>query len=101
MALLGRKMLPAQPSAERAEVLRQAGGDLVHMYQLGERLFRARIPKKSFLSERKLADSKLRGYGLNLVAVERDGTTFLNPTPDFVLQMGDVMLLEGRLEEFR
>ncbi len=101
MALVGRKMLPAQPSAERAEVLRQAGGDLIHMYQLGERLFRARIPEKSFLSGRKLAESKLRENGLNLVAVERNGANFLNPTPDFVLQTEDVMLLEGKLEEFR
>lgn len=102
MTLIGRRMLPTQPSKERAEVLRQAGGDLVMMYQLGERLFRARIPAGSFLDSRKLSESTLRDkYGLNLVAVERDDRTIIGPTPDFVFHYGDVMLLAGKLEEFK
>jgi di/tricarboxylate transporter len=102
MALIGRRMLPAQPSAERAAVLHQAGGDLLQTYQLGERLFRARIPEGSFLIEKKVADSTLRDkYNLNVVAVEREEKTILNPSPEFVLRTGDVMLLAGRLEEFR
>ncbi|HLD92804.1 MAG TPA: SLC13 family permease [Anaerolineales bacterium] len=102
MTLIGRKLLPAKPSKERAEVLRQAGGDLVLMYQLGERLFRARIPHGSFLVDRRISESALRDkYGLNLVAVERDDKTILGPTPDFAFKEGDVMLLAGRLEEFR
>lgn len=101
MTLVGRRMLPTQPSAERAEVLRQAGGDLVLTYHLGERLFRARIPQGSYLIDRELAQSRLRDFGLNLVAVERAGKTLLHPAPDFIFQEEDVMLLEGRLEEFR
>lgn len=102
MTLVGRKLLPAKPSKDRAEVLREAGGDLVAMYQLGERLFRARIPYGSYLINRRVADSTLRDkYGLNLVAVERGEKTILGPSPDFVLDQGDVMLLAGRLEEFR
>jgi len=102
MTFVGRRMLPTDPSKERAEVLKQAGGDLVLMYQLGERLFRARIPENSFLVGRTLAESMLRDrYGLNLVAVERGERTTLGPTPEFVFQQGDIMLLTGRLEEFR
>ena len=56
MALWGRKMLPAEPTAERAEVVRQAKSDLLLMYQLGERLFRAWIPAGSILINRLLAD---------------------------------------------
>jgi di/tricarboxylate transporter len=49
-----------------------------------------------------LAASTLRDkYGLNLVAVERDGGTILDPTPDFAFQRGDIMVLAGRLEEFQ
>ena len=102
MTLWGRRLLPAEPPPERAEVIRQAQSDLLQMYHLGERLFRARIPEGSYLVDKKLAESMLREkYRLNLVAIERNGGTVLAPVPDFVFQEGDVMLLEGRLEEFR
>ena len=102
MTLWGRRMLPKGPSAERVEVTRQAERDLLRMYRLDERLFRARVPAGSFLIDRRLIDSNLREkYGLNVVAIERDGGNILAPMPDFTLEQGDVMLLEGRLEEFR
>ncbi len=102
MVLLGRRLLPKEKPAERGEVLRQAEMDLLSTYDLSERLFRARIPAGSILNNRMLAESTLREkYGLNVVAVERDGEKVIGPLPDFVFQQGDVMLLEGRLEEFR
>jgi di/tricarboxylate transporter len=102
MALWGRKMLPAKPSAEREAVVRQAENDLLTTYHLGERLFRARIPSGSYLIDRRLADSTLREkYGVNVVAIERNGGTVLSPAPDFVFQKDDVLLLEGRLDEFK
>jgi len=102
MVLWGKRMLPTESSAERAQVIHQAESDLLTMYQLGERLFRARVPLGSYLIDRTLAESTLREkYGLNVVAIERNGGTILAPTPDFVFQGGDIMLLEGRLEEFR
>jgi di/tricarboxylate transporter len=102
MVLVGRRMLPKERPAARNEVLRQAEMDLLSTYHLSERLFRARIPVGSILNDRKLAESNLRDkYGLNVVAIERNNEKILAPLPDFVIQQGDVMLLEGRLEEFR
>ncbi len=102
MVLIGRRMLPKERPSERGEVLRQAEIDLLSTYHLDERLFRARIPSGSILNQRKLAESNLREkYGLNVVAVERNGEKVLAPLPDFVLRQDDVMLLEGRLEDFR
>jgi len=102
MGFIGRRLLPKEPPAERAEVIRQAQTDLLTTYHLGERLFRARIPQSSALIEKPLSESTLREkYGLNVIAVERNGALMLAPVPDFVLRQGDVMLLEGRLEEFR
>jgi len=102
MVLIGRRMLPKEKPAERGEVLRQAEMDLLSTYSLSERLFRARIPVGSILTNRKLAESNLRDkYGLNVVAIERNDEKFLAPLPDFIFQQGDVMLLEGRLDEFR
>jgi di/tricarboxylate transporter len=74
MVLWGRRLLPAAPSAERAEVIRKAESDLLLMYQLSERLFRARIPAGSILINRRLAESTLReNYGINVAAIERNG----------------------------
>jgi len=102
MVLLGRHLLPKESSAERGEVLRQAEEDLLSTYQLGERLFRARIPAGSRLINCTLAESTLREeYKLSVVAIERNGGNIMAPLPEFVFQEGDVMLLEGRLEEFR
>lgn len=101
MVLLGRHLLPKQPSEERATVLRQAD-DLLDTYHLDERLFRARIPAGSILTGKALARSTLReAYNLNVVAVERGDERYLDPSPEFLLEQGDVMLLSGRLEEFR
>lgn len=102
MVLWGRHLLPKERPAERGEVLRQAQEDLLSTYHLSDRLFRARIPAGSILIGRRLAESTLREkYGLNVVAIERNGGNILAPMPDFVFQQGDIMLLEGRLEEFR
>jgi di/tricarboxylate transporter len=102
MVLVGRRMLPKERPAARSEVLHQAEMDLLSTYNLSERLFRARIPVGSILNNRELAESNLRDqYGLNVVAIERNDEKILAPLPDFLLQQGDVMLLEGRLEEFR
>jgi di/tricarboxylate transporter len=102
MVLLGRRLLPKERSAERNEILRKAEEDLLSTYHLYDRLFRARIPAGSALIGCRLADSTLREkYGINVVAIERNRGKVLAPMPDFVFQQGDVMLLEGRLEEFR
>jgi di/tricarboxylate transporter len=102
MVLFGRRMLPKERPTERSEILRHAEMDLLSTYKLSERLFRARIPTGSILINCKLSDSTLREkYRLNVVAIERGEEKVIAPLPDFVLRQGDVMLLEGRLEEFR
>jgi di/tricarboxylate transporter len=104
MALWGRHLLPARSPAERLQAIQRAEGeeDLVQTYRLSERLFRARIPAGSYLIGKPLARSTFREiYNLNVVAIEREGRTILCPTPDAILQEGDTVLLEGRLEDFK
>lgn len=103
MALWGRRWLPAQSTAERlAADMPAPEGDLTDVYQLNERLFRARIPTGSYLQNRPLSESTFREqYNLNIVALERNGRTILAPPPDTVFHVGDVVTLEGSLEEFR
>lgn len=102
MALWGRRLLPEESRMEKASTLRPLESDLLHLYRLGERLFRVRIPAGSALIEKSLAESTLREkYGLNVVGVELSSGTLLAPEPDFIIHQGDILLLEGQLEEFR
>ena len=109
MALWGRRLLSsevAMSAAGAGSVLVPNAGepdrpDLTGVYQLGERLFRARVPVGSRLNGRRLADSQLRErFGVNLVALERRGRLISAPSAETALAVGDVLLLEGKLDEF-
>jgi len=102
MVLVGRHLLPKEKPGEREEILKQAENDLLSTYHLSDRLFMARIPAGSILSGNNLAESNLREkYNLNVIAIERESEKVLAPPPDFVLQEGDRLLFEGRIEEFK
>ncbi len=102
MVLLGRHLLPKEKPGEREEILKQAENDLISTYRLRDSLFKARIPVASSLIGNNLAKSSLREkYNLNVVAIERNSENILAPAPDFVIQEGDILLLEGRIEEFK
>jgi di/tricarboxylate transporter len=95
MALIGPRLLPDRSQAERLANL-APDADLVDLYRLGERLFRARIPVGSSLIGSTLATSGLRhDYGLSVIAIERGGKTRLVMDSDTPLQRGDVLLIEG------
>lgn len=102
MAVWGRRLLPTETKIERPDGTgREETSDLLRLYQLGERLFRGRITTGSYLTGNSLAESNLRQkYGLNVIAIERNGGTLLGPNPDFVFQKNDIVLLQGRLDEF-
>jgi len=102
MALWGQRMLPDRPLTEDTRMRSARRDNLVEIYRLGERLFRARVPADSALIRAPLAASTLREqYGVNLVAVERQGQVTAAPPPNLVLAPGDVIWLEGKLEEFQ
>ncbi|HEX8684475.1 MAG TPA: SLC13 family permease [Ardenticatenaceae bacterium] len=103
VVLWGRHRLPAQSPMERFQALAQEKeGGLVGIYKLGEDLFRARVPARSSLIDRPLAESNLREqFGISVVAVERDGHEILSPPPETILHQGDVMVCGGDVEEFR
>ncbi|HSJ56777.1 MAG TPA: SLC13 family permease, partial [Anaerolineae bacterium] len=99
MLLVGRHLLPDRSPAE---VLRSANGldeDLVDLYGLDERLFRARVPYGSPLIGKTLAESRLRqDFELSVVAIERGGGTRLVVDKDTVLRRGDMLLIEGLVD---
>lgn len=97
MALLGRRLLPAQSPAERIPFAREREKvDLVDVYRLDEHLFRARIPNGSPLVDMSLAQSSLRErYGLTVVGIERGSRVILAPSPYEMLRQGDVLVFSG------
>ena len=100
MAFVGRRRLPAHTPTERMQVA--PADDLVDVYRLEERLFRARVPPESYLIGRPIAESTLRElYHLNVVAVERGGTVVQSPPSTMELRKGDVLHFEGDLEDFK
>ena len=103
VSLAGRKFLPGGSPIERTQAPNASrGGDLIATYGLGKGLFRARVPKDSFLINKSLAECTLReDFGVSVVAIERDGHKLLALSPDTKMKRGDTLVLEGDEEDFR
>ena len=102
MALWGRRLLPETTFSAGVGNHAQEESELVHVYSLSERLFRAKVPSGSRLARQPLSASTLRqDYGVSVVAVESNGKTSLSPSPDTIINVGDVLVLEGAIDDFR
>ncbi len=102
MGVWGRRRLPDRAPDDELAFFERRDKDLLDVYRLGERLFRVKVPRGSFLIGRQIAQSTFREeFGLTVVAVERGGKILTSPLPHTVLQEGDVLLLEGDREDFR
>lgn len=102
MAIWGRRLLPTESAMQAAEPADEQRTNLLDVYRLEERLFRARVPAGSCLHGKALGQSHLREtYGVNLVALERGSELISAPSAATVLAVGDILFLEGKLEEFQ
>ncbi|MEP7148887.1 MAG: SLC13 family permease [Acidobacteriota bacterium] len=103
MALFGRKYLAGETPVERTQVPNRGDrDDLIYAYGLERNLFRARVPKDSFLIDRPLSESTLReDFAVSVVAIERGGRKMLGLSPETRIRHGDVLVLEGDEVDFR
>lgn len=93
MVVVGRHLLPTRAR----EVAPEAGVDLRAAYDLEETLFTVRIPDGSPIHGKTLVESRLGlALGLNALVVRRDGNSFRAPKPDFRIEGGDQLVVEGR-----
>lgn len=100
MTLLGRHLLPSRDTTR--DFGNGRNRDLKSIYELHERMVLLNLPDGSFLHGRTLAESRLgSALGLNVIAILRDGQSFLSPESAFTLQSGDRLLVEGRLEQLK
>lgn len=101
MVLVGVRLLPAREGMDGQHAGSTGHPDLVGVYRLGERLFRARVPAGSALIGRPIADSPLREtFSVTVVAIERDGEAIAMMTPQTIVAEGDVIVLAGNVDEF-
>ena len=103
MAMVGRQWLKGESSLERTQAPnRDEQADLVKAYGLASNLFRAKVPKKSFLIDKTLAESTLREkFGVSVVAIERRDRRLLNLSPETHIKQGDILVFEGNEEDFK
>lgn len=87
---IGRRLVP----------VRQSGGDLLERYQLRDYSTALKVLPSSALAGRTLREIRFgTRYGLEVVAVHREGQTVASPGPDTKLQEGDLLVATGRISE--
>jgi di/tricarboxylate transporter len=99
MLLVGQRLLPDRDPVEQLARAEGPEVDLIDFYRLGERLFRARIPHGSPLIGKTLEESELRqNFELSVIGIERRGETLLDVGKDTILRRGDILLIEGMVD---
>lgn len=98
MVSLGRRLLPRGPKEAGSLQMRE----LTRFYELQEHLFSVRIPSDSPLVGRTLSEAKLgTTLEIQVVAFLRGKKKILSPTAEEVIREGDVLLVEGRLQDLQ
>jgi di/tricarboxylate transporter len=99
IALVGRQWLP-KLKPER-ETQRRSQRNLRMLYGLQSRSFKMHVPTGSILVGKTLAQSRIgSAAGLIVLALERRGRSELMPSRQTVLEGGDELLVQGRLDRF-
>ncbi len=97
MALIGHRLLP-----RRDVVAESSSGPAVDWkshYDLEERLFEVRLPEHSLLDGKTLAEIRMGSVlNWNVIGVTRKDGTVLAPGPAERLGGGDLLVIEGRIE---
>ncbi|MGI9232745.1 MAG: SLC13 family permease, partial [Woeseiaceae bacterium] len=99
VALAGRFLLP-RVRGERGKHVSQRS--LRSRYKLQERTFLLRVPNDSIIVGKSLADSRIgASTGLIILSLLRNGRSETLPGRQTIIQGGDGILVQGRLDQFR
>ncbi len=100
IALLGRHLLPSIKRED--EIQKRSQRNLRTQYGLHTRVFEMRVPHDSILVGKTLAQSRIGvAAGLIVIAREQDSKIELMPSRQTVLEGGDKLVVQGRLDRFR
>lgn len=90
----GRYLLPDKQDLDKPKKV-TVTANLIRDYHLKDQLFEAWITSEFEEEDLRIQDIDLeRKYGLNLLEVVREGTTFLD-IKEFIVESGDMLLLHG------
>ncbi|MGI9343411.1 MAG: SLC13 family permease [Gammaproteobacteria bacterium] len=99
IALIGRLMLPRTDPAGEGQ--KRSQRNLRQQYGLQERTFTMIVPWDSILVGKTLAESRISSAaGLIVMALERRSQVMTLPARKTVLEGGDKLLVQGRLDRF-
>ncbi|HEX5419634.1 MAG TPA: SLC13 family permease, partial [Gammaproteobacteria bacterium] len=100
VTLAGRRLLPRRKPEEQTQ--RRSQRNLRMQYGLKALNFEMRIAPDSMLVGKTLAESRIgSAAGLIVLALERYGRTEIMPPRQIVLQGGDKLHVQGRLDRFQ
>ena len=98
MAFVGVRLLRDRTSGSRDEVRKK----IARTYHLGPSLHRMSIPKRSSLAGRTIGEAGIGGrFELEVMQILRPGglaNRYYDARPDFRLEAGDILFIEGREE---
>ena len=103
LSLQNDDVLLIQGTREQLDTLQKESGftpsekTVFDDYHLDDRLVVMQVPKESMLVGKSLVESRLGdAFGLGVMGIIRDGTTYLIPNPDEPLEAEDELLIKGR-----
>lgn len=99
ITIFGRRLVPSRRPGPEQALARRASSELESIYEMGERLWEARVDDSSPLTGLTIQNSQIGGkFGIAIVAIRRGYQAFFTPVPDEVIQRGDILLVVGRKE---
>ncbi|HOC00677.1 MAG TPA: SLC13 family permease, partial [Verrucomicrobiota bacterium] len=100
VVFIGRRLLPRRDISDASAATPAAS--LLAQYQLGERLFRLRVPAESPVADKTLAEVQINHVlDVQVVGIRRSASSELAPGPKTALRVGDVLLVRGRQERLQ
>lgn len=99
LTFFGYRLVPARRPGPEQMLARRASDELEGLYEVGERLWEARIDAASPLVGRTMqAASVGEQLGVAVVALRRGYQAYFVPSADEIIRAGDVFLVVGREE---
>ncbi|HET6846370.1 MAG TPA: SLC13 family permease, partial [Anaerolineales bacterium] len=97
LTLFGYRLVPSRRPAPEQLLARRASDELEGLYELGERLWEARVDAASALVGRTIQSASFGEHlGLAVVAMRRGYQAYFVPAPEEIIRASDILLVVGR-----
>ena len=95
----GQRLLPERDPSPEQMMTRLTGTELEDLYNIGERLWEARVLPDSPFVGKTLYETKIgETLGVEVVAIWQGHHAIISPSPNQIIQGSDILLIVGREE---